>query len=50
MKKQSAARQRRAGKERVGICTRDGNRGTNRRKGREIAGGVKLTALRERVV
>lgn len=50
MKNQSATRQRRAGREKEGICTRDGDRGTDRRKGRGIAGGGRLAAVRGRVV
>lgn len=50
MKSQSATRQRRAGREKEGICTRDGDRGTDRRKGGEIAGEARLAAVRGRVV
>ena len=50
MKNRSTTRQRRAGREKEGICTRDGDRETDRRKGREIAGGGRLAAVRGREV
>lgn len=50
MENQSATRQRKAGREKEGICTRDGDRGTDRGKGGEIAGGGRLAAVMGTVV
>lgn len=40
MKNQSTTRQRKADREKERICTKDGNKGIDSSKGREIAGGA----------